>query len=365
MSSAQNQTANQPQPLRLSMIEVNKHGVILQKTMLGFENEGVLNPAVMQEGDDVHLFYRAVSKGNYSSIGYCRLDGPLTVVERSEVPVLFPQFDYESQGMEDPRITKIDDLYNLTYTAYDGLNALGALATSTDLRHFNKQGIIVPQVAYQEFKHLAECSGVLNEKYARYNNRSNFFSNSGKKVMLWDKNVVLFPKKINSKIYFLHRIKPDIQIVSVNDFQELTKEFWEQHFLHFRENIALKPHYPFEVSYIGGGCPPIETAEGWLLIYHGVHDTNKGFVYSACAALLDLENPQKEIARLPYALFKPEYDWELKGEVNNVCFPTGTALFDDTLYIYYGAADERIACASVGLAALLAELLLNKRKNEK
>jgi predicted GH43/DUF377 family glycosyl hydrolase len=95
------------------------------------------------------------------------------------------------------------------------------------------------------------------------------------------------------------------------------------------------------------------------LIYHGVHDTTKGYVYAACAALLDLEDPRKELARLPYPLFKPEHEWELNGEVNNVCFPTGAALIDDTLYVYYGAADERIACASMSLSALLAELLLN------
>ena len=118
--------------------------------------------------------------------------------------------------------------------------------------------------------------------------------------------------------------------------------------------------YDHEVSYIGGGCPPIETEYGWLLIYHGVHDTIQGYVYSACAALLDLQNPQKEIARLPYALFKPEYNWELKGEVNNVCFPTGTVLIEDTLYIYYGAADEQIACASVSLSELLKELIVSK-----
>jgi len=75
-----------------------------------------------------------------------------------------------------------------------------------------------------------------------------------------------------------------------------------------------------------------------------------------------LENPFKELARLPSALFTPDQDYEIRGEVNNVCFPTGTALFDDTLYIYYGAADERIACASVSLSALLAELLLHTTK---
>jgi predicted GH43/DUF377 family glycosyl hydrolase len=73
-----------------------------------------------------------------------------------------------------------------------------------------------------------------------------------------------------------------------------------------------------------------------------------------------LENPQKEIARLPYPLFFPEKEWELKGEVNNVCFPTGTVLIEDTLYIYYGAADERIAVASLNIEELLIELALNK-----
>jgi len=83
-------------------------------------------------------------------------------------------------------------------------------------------------------------------------------------------------------------------------------------------------------------------------------------VYSACAALLDLNNPEKEISRLPYPLFYPEKIWELKGEVNNVCFPTGAIVENETLYIYYGAADERIAVCSINMKELLSELLLHK-----
>ena len=159
----------------------------------------------------------------------------------------------------------------------------------------------------------------------------------------------------------MHRIKPDIQIVvSFESLADLTKDFWLNYFLRFEDYVVLSPKYAHEVSYIGSGCPPIETKAGWLLIYHGVHDTIKGYVYSACAALLDLENPQKEIARLPYPLFFPEKEWELNGEVNNVCFPTGAVLIEDTLYIYYGAADERIAVASLNLEELLDELALNK-----
>ena len=339
------------------MLEVKKEGILLSKSTLGFENEGVLNPATIREGDDVHLFYRAVSKGNYSSIGYCKLKGPLSIEERCDIPIIFPQFDYESHGIEDPRITKIDDLYYITYTAYDGVNALGALATSKDLITFEKHGLIVAQIVYDDFKHLAASKYVLNEKYARFNDRTRLLMVTDKKILLWDKNVVFFPRRINNKLFFLHRIKPDIQIACVNDIQELTKDYWDNYFLHLGENIALAPKHEHEVSYIGGGCPPIETAEGWLLIYHGVHDTTTGYVYTACAALMELDNPYKEIARLPYPLFRPEEDWELAGEVNNVCFPSGTTVFDDTLYIYYGAADERIATASVSLSGLIAELL--------
>ncbi|MBC7861393.1 MAG: pesticidal protein Cry7Aa, partial [Bacteroidia bacterium] len=188
----------------------------------------------------------------------------------------------------------------------------------------------------------------------------------GKKIFVWDKNVIFFPRRINGKLCFLHRIKPDIQIVvGINTIEELTTEFWQNYFLHLHDSIVLSPKYDHEVSYIGSGCPPIETEHGWLLIYHGVHDSVKGYVYSACAALLDLENPQKEIARLPYPLFQPEFHWELRGEVNNVCFPTGAVVFDDTLYIYYGAADEQIAYATVSLSELLKELLLNPTENGK
>ena len=341
------------------MIEVKKEGVLLTKTDLNFENEGVLNPAVIREGDVVHLFYRAVRKGNHSSIGYCRLDGPLTVAERLDKPFMVPEFEYESQGVEDARIVKIDDLFYMTYTGYDGTNARGAFAISKDLKHFKKQGIIVPPITYAEFVSLAESAGKVNENY--YRNHKFYFQEADpeKKMMLWDKNVIFFPRRINNKLVFLHRIRPGIQIVSVKSIEELTSEYWKNYCLNLHEHIVMDPRHEHESKYIGSGCPPIETEHGWLLIYHGVEETDDGRIYSACAALLDLNNPVKEIARLPYVLFKPEYEWEVTGEVNNVVFPTGTALFGETLFIYYGAADTQIACASVNMPELVAELLSN------
>ena len=348
------------------MIQVKKEGVVLEKTIIPFENEGVLNPAAIKEGDFVHLFYRAVHEGNYSSIGYCKLEGPLLVLDRNKTSLLFPEFEYESHGIEDPRIVKIEDTYYLTYTGFDGINALGCLAISKDLIHFEKKGIIVPQISLEKFNSLAGKDVPLNEKYFRYNMHNLDLDKHPKKPLLWDKNVIFFPRKINGKFYLLHRIKPEIQIiVGIEDLKDLTEQFYEDYMAHFNDHVVLTSKFDHEVSYVGGGCPPIETDQGWLIIYHGVKEGLEGYIYSACAALLDLEDPRKEIARLPYPLFKPELEWELKGEVNNVCFPSGAVVFNDTLYIYYGAADERITCASVSFSELINELLLNKLHDDK
>lgn len=342
------------------MIDIQREGVILEKTALTFENEGVMNPAVVADGTAVHLFYRAVREGNHSTIGYCRLEGPLEVVQRDKESFMHPEFEYESQGIEDPRIVKIDNLYYMTYTAYNGVNAIGALAVSSDLTHFTKKGIITSKFTYAQFKELLRSDGTYTSKYFRSYNKRESQTDSGNPVYLTDKNLVFFPRRIHGKLCFMHRIKPDIQLVSIDRLEELTYDFWIDYFLDFNRHILLEPRYEHESSYIGAGCPPVEVPEGWLMIYHSVCDTPEGYVYTASAALLDLENPQIEIARLPYPLFGPETDYELNGVVNKVCFPTGTAVFNGRLYIYYGAADKCIACASVSLGELVNELMRYK-----
>ncbi len=344
------------------MIKVNKHGILLDKTEHVFEKEGVLNPAVIQVGHTIHMFYRAVTKGNYSTIGYCKLSGPTVVESRNTSPLLRPEWEYEYHGLEDPRIVYFDGLFYMTYTAYNGANALAALATSPDLVTWTKHGIIAPQITYAEFLRFAESTGGLPEKYDRFNAYHKDLELPNSAYFMWDKNLIFFPRKIDKKIWFIHRIRPDIQIVKgIDHIEDLTQAYWQNYFLQFDSHILLSPHYEHEVSYIGGGCPPIETKSGWLLIYHGVHDTVDGYVYSACAALLDIADPGKEIARLPFPLFVPDQPWELKGNVNNVCFPTGTVIDYDRLYIYYGAADERVAVASVSLTELLHELEQHKK----
>lgn len=328
------------------MIKVRKEGIILEKTNLPFGNQRVLNPAVIKEGENVHLYYRAVGHGNRSPFDYCRLDGPIKVMERWDQPIMVPEIEFESFWIEDPRIVKIDDLYFLCYTGFDGINSRAELAISEDLLHFTKVGILAPSITYADFVCGMKTAENISGRYFR--NQSYYFQKTmpGQTQMLWDKDVVFFPKRINGQLVFLHRIRPGIQIVRIDTLKQLTKEFWDDYFLHLENHVIMGPLYDYELSYIGSGCPPVETPYGWLLIYHGADETENGYEYSACAAaLLDLKNPAKIVSRLPYALFKPEFVWEKQGELNNMVFPTGTALFDNTLNIYYGAAGERIAVA--------------------
>ena len=337
-----------------NMVQVKKLGVILEPTDNLFERAAVLNPGIWQEGNNIQMFYRALDEDHCSTIGYARLDGPTNVVERWDKPILLGEYSYETRGMEDPRIVKIEDTFYLFYIAHDGKNALTAYATSKDLRNFEKKGIISPMIAYREFD---EINNELELKDAYSFFASYYQEEAGIDVLIWHKDVFAFPRKINGTYALLHRVLPDIQIAFFDSFEQLqTRDFWLQELKKMPGHVILENKHWFETRNIGGGCPPIETAEGWLIIFHTVEEKNQGRTYHACAALLDKENPLRVIGRLHEPLFSPTEEWETQGFVSNVVFPTGTALFGDTLYIYYGAADKRIAVASVSLSELIAEM---------
>ena len=336
------------------MIDVSKGKILLEsRPNIEFENGGVLNPACIDKDGITHMFYRAVRKRNFSTIGYCQIkDGQ--IINRADTPVLVPEFLYERMGMEDPRITFLDGKYYLLYTAYDGLNALVAYATSNDLIHWTKKGLISPQISYDEAEDIFKKSGVIDkytffEQYYRYEN--------GDKVHLWEKDAMLFPKKINGQFALIHRVLPGIQICYFDDFYQLTQEFWKNYLKNLNSYIILNPELAHETGYIGGGVVPIETDKGWLVIYHSVTEHTSNKIYRASAVLLDINDPKKIIGQLPYPLFSPEEVWEKRGEVNNVVFPTSTSIDGDVMSIYYGAADERIGVRTVSVSGLLKELL--------
>lgn len=298
------------------------------------------------------MFYRAVRAGNYSTIGYCQLKNN-EVISRKTGPLMVPEFDYEKQGMEDPRIIYLEGQYYLFYIAFDGRNASIAYAVSSDLVTFRKKGVISPTLLYDEAVEIFRQSGL---KQAYVECKSYCEAVGGKGIALWDKDAFLFPRKIKNKFALVHRILPDIQIAYFADFSELTADYWREYLYNLRHYIVLEPKYPYESRNIGGGCPPIETEDGWLIIYHGVADTADGVVYHASAALLDREDPTEVLGRLQEPLFFPQEPWETKGDVNNVVFPSGAVVKNGRLYIYYGAADRVIGLKSVDLFQLLQEL---------
>lgn len=159
----------------------------------------------------------------------------------------------------------------------------------------------------------------------------------------FNRNGVLFPRKINGKYMMLSRPSDnghtpfgDIYLSQSPDLVH-----WGCH------RLTMKPTGMWGGTKIGAGPIPIETSEGWLMIYHGVVNTCNGFVYSFSAALLDLEQPWKVLKRPAPFLITPEKDYECTGLVPNVTFPCATMLDADTgrLAIYYGAADTYTALA--------------------
>lgn len=335
-------------------VKVEKLGVILSPTKNEFEAVSVLNPACYQEGEYVHVFYRAIDSNHKSAIGYAKLKGPTEVVERWDKPIIERVCDYESHGIEDPRIVKIGKTFYLTYVAHDGKNAIVAYATSTDLKNFERQGIISPKLTYDDVGDIFEKER-LKDRYLMF--EAYYKQNAGRNVLLWEKDAFFFPKKIKRKFALIHRILPDIHIIFFKNFNELKQQrFWKKYLENLPAHVVLENKFWFESRNIGGGAPPIETKDGWILIYHSVEELNRARIYHASAALLDKNDPAKAIGRLDYPLFSPEEKWEKQGFVSNVVFPTGTAIFDDHLYIYYGAADKHIAVARIKLSSLLNEL---------
>jgi predicted GH43/DUF377 family glycosyl hydrolase len=341
------------------MIKIKKHGIILRPSELSFENKAVLNPRIYQDGNNVHMLYRAIDNDGKSCLGYARFEGPEKLVERWEKPFLYPKLKEEKCGIEDPRIVKIEDTFYVTYVVHDGKNALTAYSSGTDFFNLERGGIISPKIKYHEASKIFAFSKLKDEYYFF---ESFYQEYGGKDILIWHKDVFLFPEKIDDKFVLIQRILPDVQLMNFEDFGELKeKYFWVHYLMELAKNVVLESEQGFELRHVGGGAPPVRTDEGWLMIYHGVQEFNKTRIYRAGAALLDLDDPRKVIARLPYPLFSPEQGYELNGVVDNVVFPTGTAIFDRDLYIYYGAADHYIGLVSMNLDELLGELLKNRR----
>ena len=150
-----------------------------------------------------------------------------------------------------------------------------------------------------------------------------------------NKDASLFPEKINGKYVMFHRRTPNIYLAHSEDLIN-----WNNHQVVMKVNTEST----WENEKIGIAGPPIKTSEGWFLIYHGV---NKEHKYSLGAALLDLNHPEKVIARQVEPILEPELDWVINGYVPNVVFSCGHAVIDDEIFVYYGGADTQIGVANM------------------
>lgn len=309
-----------------------KNPILLPNDSNWWESKAVFNCAVLRDDNRIHMLYRAV--GEYekyiSRIGYASSSDGFCFTRRREI-ALAPLEEYEKYGIEDPRLVKIDQEIYLSYVVLSTYvsqrpSASTALATTNDFSNYTRLGIITSKGSD-------------------------------------NKDVVLFPENVNQqlsdgtgnlKYLFLHRPstwvgskygvhRPSIWIgegASLTNFEKHT--------------LLIKPEQQWEMLKVGAGPPPIKTKEGWLLIYHGV---DRDHVYAAGAALLDLKDPTKVIARTKKPVLEPNEPYEKNGDVNNVVFPTAAYVMDEKLFVYYGAADKVCCLATIDLENFLDHVL--------
>lgn len=300
-----------------------------------WEKGSVLNPGVIYENGFFRMIYRATNDvhpdrpGEYiSSLGYAEsVDGKHFT--RFEQPILYPTESYENGlGCEDPRVTKIKDVYYLYYTAVGGVGheqkVRIALATSKDFIHWNKHGVVGPD--------------------------------------LFSKAACLFPEKINGKytMLFTFELESPKATIMMAQFDDLYDVFYpSQEWMNRIVHEEYDDHVVFRPSDGRGnevGAVPIKTPHGWLFIYSALSTVDNHTEWSISAALLDLHNPRKILANLDHIL-KPETERETHGVVDHVAFPEGAVIYGEELYVYYGSGDQGICLAMCDYQELLDELV--------
>jgi len=176
-----------------------------------------------------------------------------------------------------------------------------------------------------------------------------------------DRDVILFPEKIHGRYVLLRRPQQTLGVAWGTDRPSMFLCDSED-LQNWSDPVVLaEPEAAWEGDKIGGAAPPLRTDAGWLMLYHGVEvadEANRTVIYRAGAMLLDLDDPTKVIARMKSPLLEPEEYYERCGlYIPNVVFPTGNAIVDGVLHVYYGVCDTAIALATVPVDALLNELL--------
>ena len=273
-----------------------------------WESAGAFNPAVVLRNGKFIMLYRAQDASGTSRLGYAESTDGIHFTRRPQ-PVLFPETDYEKDGgVEDPRLQKIGDTYYVTYTGYNKKDAQLCLATSRDLIHWERKGVILP--AYK-----------------------------GNWNVAWTKSGAIVPEKIDGKywMYWLGTAADKTDQMGLSYSSDL---------LHWTE-ATQTPILPrragkFDSRVVEPGPPPILTGRGIVLIYNGADDK---LVYCTAVAVFDRRDPRKLLYRSEKPIFFPENEWEKVGQVPNVVFVEGMVQEKNRFLFYYGAADKYIGVA--------------------
>jgi len=309
-----------------------------------WESIAVFNPAAFCKGGYIHLLYRAV--GEYvryiSRLGHAIFDENLKLLERFDEPCFSPEIEFWEMSVEDARLTPLEGRLYMTYVItptpcppYAVRRRLGI-----PLRPQARTRISLAEVTCESGRMSFQRLGIITP----------YGSNQ--------RDTVLFPGKIGGQYAALHRPSawvgpgyptdtPGIWFAYLDDLPGRM----------YDHRLVMKSERLWEARKIGAGPPPVKTDKGWLLIYHGV-DENR--VYRAGAALLDLEEPWKVIARTSEPILEPEEEYELVGDVPNVVFPEGAVVIGDELLVFYGAADKVCCVATAPLEELIGHLLARR-----
>jgi predicted GH43/DUF377 family glycosyl hydrolase len=282
-----------------------------------FESAGTFNPAVVEKDGKIVMLYRAQDNKGTSRLGYAVSDDGIHF-QRSTNPVLGPEAPYEKGGgTEDPRLVEIKGTYYLTYTGYNNVDGVGpgkrdaqlCLATSKDLIHWVRQGVILP--AYR---------GAWN--------------------VGWTKSGAILPEKVNGKywMYYFGDATDTAGEMGVASSDDLLH--WTSALNH--PVISPRPNY-FDSKVTEPGPPPVMIPKGILLVYNGANDN---LVYSTGWVLFDKADPTKVIARAEKPMFHPVEIWEKTGQVPNVVFVEGLILRGKRWLFFYGGADKNIGAAA-------------------
>ncbi|GAB2475864.1 glycosidase [Luteococcus sediminum] len=292
------------------------HNPILVASQWPYRVNAVMNAgAVVHEGQTV-LVCRVEDRRGFSHLAVARSDDGTTGWQVDPEPLLEGGDAGAEWGVEDPRVTWVDELdaFVITHTIYGPTGARVALSRTTDFRS-------------------AERIAVVGSSD--------------------DKNAVLFPRRIGGRFVMFTRParadeKPSVWAQYSDDLQT-----WEQG----DRVMAPREGNWWDSLRIGAGAPPLETEHGWLMFYHGVRRAVSGDLYRAGAVLLDLDDPTVVTHRCEEWLLSAQEPYEVTGDVPGVVFPCGLTVHGDELRLYYGAADTCLGVAHGRLSAVVDRLL--------